>query len=161
MALYNYPAYPNGLPNFWAGSNQDIEANLIDSDGSMGLPVQRQVRSLHPRLVTCRWRMTRSQYSTFKNWWKTTLLGGVVPWTGNFTLNGETGAFNLQFISDPSYDSLKGGDWNVSAKAWCWKSPEMTRDEAFEQVIDKAFVESLAIGVELALDSYYDLGNQP
>lgn len=161
MALYNYPSFPNGLPNFWAGSNANIENNLIASGGSMGLPVQRQSRSLHPRLINCKWRFTRSQFSTFKNWWKTTLLGGVVPFTGTFTLNGETGRMDLQFIGDPSYDSLRGGDWNVTVKAWCWKYPEMTRGEALEEVIDKTFIENMATGIELALDSYYDLGNQP
>lgn len=160
MSLYQYAAYPPELPNFEGGTGVAAENNLYQSPPTLGRPTQRSPRDLHPYIITPKWKLDRAQYLRFRGWWRDTLLLGVLPFTGNFCLNGQEGEYQLQFISNPSVQSEKGGFWVVTAKVWCWKLPEMSKEEALSQVIDVAFLQSLTDGLEGILDSYYDLGVQ-
>lgn len=105
----------------WPGTLQQLlsEANfgetegdtVLRSDTDVGLAKLRRRFTKGVNEFTASIYLTTSQYTTFKNFFNTTLNGGVTAFTFNHPVTQVPTDF--RFKGQPQYRSIGGGQWTV------------------------------------------------
>jgi len=106
--------WPSGLQDIVneEGFGYTLGDTLVRSDMDVGPAKVRRRYTKGVENLTTTINLTTSEYTTFKNFYDTTLNGGVTPFLFDHPITGVQEEF--RFVNPPKIDSIGGGNFRVS-----------------------------------------------
>jgi hypothetical protein len=113
-------SWPSDLPqkSLVDGFGEGVGDGLLEYQPDTGPSITRLRSSGAPEPMTLAFEMTSAQIASFKTFFKTTLIGGSLPFTFADPLSGDTVLLKFRKDGLPHWSALGGDNYNFSATVW-------------------------------------------